>query len=137
MIADIMHFLRHTAALVFIGGLVILSPVRAETVSLTLLFACDTYKVGNTSKRGGFARLAAVVKAERAKGGYLVYAHGGDLISPSLLSGFDKGKHTVSLTNLVPPDIFTPGNHEFDYGQEVFMQRMGEARFPVLLQICA
>lgn len=107
------------------------SSSRAETINLTLLFACDTYKVDNTSARGGFARLSAVVKAERAKGGHMVYAHGGDLISPSLLSSIDIGEHTIALTNMAPPDIFVPGNHEFDFGQDVFLKRMAEARFPV------
>ena len=60
-----------------------------------------------------------------------IYAHAGDLISPSLLSGFDQGAHTIALTNLAPPDIFTPGNHEFDFGPEVFFQRMKEAKFPL------
>ena len=107
------------------------SPSRAETVALTLLFACDTYKVDNAAERGGFSRLNAVVKAERAKWGHIVYAHGGDLISPSLMSGFDKGEHTIALTNMAPPDIFTPGNHEFDFGEDVFRKRMSEARFPI------
>jgi 2',3'-cyclic-nucleotide 2'-phosphodiesterase (5'-nucleotidase family) len=126
-----MRLFRNAAIVVFFGIGAVLSPVRAETVNLTLLFACDTYKVDGNSERGGFARLSAVVKAERAKGGHLVYAHGGDLISPSLLSGFDKGEHTIVLTNMAPPDIFTPGNHEFDFGQDVFMKRMEEARFPI------
>jgi 2',3'-cyclic-nucleotide 2'-phosphodiesterase (5'-nucleotidase family) len=81
--------------------------------------------------RGGFARLAAVVKAERAKGGHVVFAHAGDTLSPSLMSGLDRGAHIITLTNMVPPDIFVPGNHEFDFGKATFLQRMGEAKFPL------
>lgn len=80
--------------------------------------------------RGGFARLSAVVKAERAKGGHVVFAHAGDTFSPSLMSGFDRGAHIVALTNLIRPDIFAPGNHEFDFGKAVFLQRLAESRFP-------
>lgn len=126
-----MHFFRHAAIAVIAGAAAIFSPAQAETVKLTLLLASDIYKVDNTSVRGGFARLNAVVKAERAKGGHVVYAHAGDLISPSLLSGFDRGEHTIALTNMAPPDIFIPGNHEFDFGQDVFLTRMAEARFPL------
>ena len=72
-----------------------------------------------------------MVKAERAKGGHVIYAHAGDLISPSLLSGLDQGEHTIALTNMAPPDIFTPGNHEYDFGTEVFLKRMGEAQLPL------
>jgi 5'-nucleotidase / UDP-sugar diphosphatase len=102
----------------------------ADTVGVTFLLANDTYKIEDDAPRGGFARLNAVVKAERAKGGNMIYVHAGDLISPSLFSGFDKGEHTIVLTNMAPPDIFTPGNHEYDFGPEVFRQRMKEAKYP-------
>ena len=126
-----MKTLRPLIALTLLCAATLLSPARAETVKLTFLLTNDIYKVDNTSGRGGFARLNAVVKAERAKGGHVIYAHAGDLISPSLLSSLDQGAHTIALTNMAPPDIFTPGNHEFDFGEEVFLKRMGEARFPL------
>src|SRR5262249_48154912 len=81
-------------------------------------------------RRGGFARLAAVVKAERAKGGNVIFAHAGDTLSPSLMSGLDRGAHIVALTNLIAPDIFAPGNHEFDFGKATFLQPMADAKFP-------
>src|SRR3954465_5402438 len=85
--------------------------------------------------RGGFARLAAIVKAERAKaaseGRHVIVAHGGDPLSPSVMSGLDRGAHIVALTNMIAPDIFVPGNHEFDFGKTVFLERMAEARFPL------
>src|ERR1041384_5469877 len=86
-------------------------------------------------KRGGFARLAAVIKAERAKaaaeGRHVIVAHGGDTLSPSTMSALDHGAHIVALTNMIAPDILAPGNHEFDFGKAVFLARMGEATFPL------
>ncbi len=114
-------------ALVFLAGAAL-----AETVNVTFLLTNDIYKMSGGKERGGFARLAAVVKAERAKGGNVIYAHAGDTISPSLLSGFDQGAHIIALLNIQPPDIFAPGNHEFDFGPDVFRTRMAEAQFPVL-----
>ena len=32
---------------------------------------------------------------------------------------------------MIPPDIFVPGNHEFDFGKATFLQRMSEAKFPL------
>ncbi|WP_146604697.1 bifunctional metallophosphatase/5'-nucleotidase, partial [Rhodoplanes roseus] len=79
--------------------------------------------------------LAAAVKAERARGATagstVLVAHAGDTLSPSLMSGLDQGAHIVTLTNMVGPDVFVPGNHEFDFGKAVFLKRMGEARFPL------
>lgn len=102
----------------------------AETVDVTFLLVNDIYKMSGNEDRGGFARLAAVARAERAKGGNLLYVHAGDTISPSLMSGFDQGEHVISLLNVVPPDIFVPGNHEFDFGPEVFLKRVAESKFP-------
>ena len=104
---------------------------HAESLKLTLLLVNDFYKMEEEKGRGGMARLAAAVKAERAKGGHVSFAHGGDTLSPSLMSGFDQGEHMIAFFNTIPPDIFVPGNHEFDFGKEVFLKRMGEARFPL------
>lgn len=99
-------------------------------VTFSLLLVNDIYRMGDENGRGGFAKLAAVVKAERARGVPLLFCHAGDTFSPSLMSGFDKGAHIVELTNMIPPDVFVPGNHEFDFGKEVFFERMREAKFP-------
>ena len=61
----------------------------------------------------------------------MIVAHGGDTLSPSVMSGLDRGAHIVALTNMIAPDIFVPGNHEFDFGKAVFLERMGEATFPL------
>ena len=127
-----MKMIRRTLIAALLAGATLISPALAETVNLTLLLTNDIYKFDSAAERGGFARLNAVVKAERAKGGNVIYAHAGDMLSPSLLSGFDQGANTIALINLAPPDYFTPGNHEFDFGPEVFMQRMKEAKFQVL-----
>jgi len=107
----------------------------AKTVKITFVLVNDIYQMGDSlmadgQRRGGFARLAAVVKAERAKGRYVVFAHAGDTISPSLMSGIDQGASIIQLTNMIPPDVFVPGNHEFDFGKAVFFKRMAEAKFP-------
>jgi 2',3'-cyclic-nucleotide 2'-phosphodiesterase (5'-nucleotidase family) len=31
---------------------------------------------------------------------------------------------------MIPPDIFAPGNHEFDFGKAAFFERLAESRFP-------
>jgi 2',3'-cyclic-nucleotide 2'-phosphodiesterase (5'-nucleotidase family) len=105
---------------------------RVET-RLTFVLICDIYEMqADRNGRGGMARAAAVVRSERAAGGNVIVAHAGDTISPSLMSGIDKGAHMIELINMIRPDVFVPGNHEFDFGPEVFRKRMSEATFPVL-----
>ncbi len=103
----------------------------AEKINVTFLLTNDIYKM-HDKERGGYARLNAVVKSERAKGGNLIYVHAGDTISPSLMSGFDQGAHIIELANVAPPDIFIPGNHEFDFGKEIFLKRMGDLKGAIL-----
>lgn len=99
--------------------------------TFTIVHVNDIYRMGDVKGRGGFPKLAAVVKAERARGVPTLFTHGGDTLSPSLMSGFDKGAHIVALTNMVKPDVFVPGNHEFDFGEAVYFERLKEATFPV------
>ena len=80
--------------------------------------------------RGGFARLNAVAKAEKAANPNTLYLFDGDMISPSLLSGLDQGANTIQLTNVVPFDLAVPGNHEFDFGPSVFLERVKQSKYP-------
>ncbi|TGD95959.1 bifunctional metallophosphatase/5'-nucleotidase [Methylobacterium nonmethylotrophicum] len=104
---------------------------RGPDVDFTLLLVNDIYRMGALDGRGGFPKLAALVKAERAKGHPVLVCHAGDTLSPSLMSGIDKGRHIIELTNLIKPDVFVPGNHEFDFGQDIYLERMRAANFPV------
>ncbi len=103
---------------------------QAPQPRLTLLLVNDIYKLGEERGRGGYARLAAIVKQERARGVPLLFAHAGDCYSPSLMSGFDQGAHIVEMQNKLGIDVFVPGNHEFDFGKEVYAKRISEQNYP-------
>jgi 5'-nucleotidase/UDP-sugar diphosphatase len=102
----------------------------AETIKLTLLGVGDIYSFTDDNGRGGFARLNAVAKAERAANPNTLYVFDGDMLSPSILSGFDKGQNTIDLTNLEPFDLAVPGNHEFDFGPENFFEKVAASKYP-------
>ena len=124
-----------SSCIALIGTLPRAAFAQSQQSRLTFILVNDIYQMSEQAApdgqpRGGFARLAQVVKAERAKGP-VIFAHAGDTLSPSLMSGIDRGAHIMTLTNLIAPDIFVPGNHEFDFGKEIFFERMAEAKFPV------
>lgn len=106
------------------------SQTQAETVKLTLLGVGDVYNFAEEDGRGGFARLNAVARAERAANPNTLYLFDGDMLSPSLLSGFDKGQNTIDLTNIVPFDLAVPGNHEFDFGPANFIEKVKASKYP-------
>ena len=93
---------------------------RAEEVNVTFLLISDIYDMEGSGDRGGFSRAAAVARSEKFFNANLLYIHAGDTLSPSLMSSLDKGDHVIELLNVYPPDVFVPGNHEYDFGPDVF-----------------
>ncbi|MDP3261827.1 MAG: bifunctional UDP-sugar hydrolase/5'-nucleotidase [Tabrizicola sp.] len=126
------HFRRSLtrSLLASAGMLALAAPLAAETVKLTLLGVGDVYNFEEEDGRGGFARLNAVALAERAANPNTLYLFNGDMLSPSLISGFDMGQNTIDFTNLVPFDLAVPGNHEFDFGPENFIEKMKASKYP-------
>ena len=107
------------------------TPAGAEPLSVTLVHVNDWDRMEGVDGRGGAAKIAAVVSEERARaekaGGLAIVTFGGDMISPSLLSGLDRGEHMIELANAIGFDIAVPGNHEFDFGPEVLRERLEQS----------
>jgi 5'-nucleotidase / UDP-sugar diphosphatase len=126
---SIRHFFR-TASVAAVLGLALSASAWAESVKATFVLVNDIYEMDESNGRGGFPRLAAAVKTERAANANTVVVNAGDLLSPSLLSGIDRGEHMIVLSNMIGTDVMAPGNHEFDFGKDVAFKRMGESKFP-------
>ena len=92
----------------------------------------DLDRLDGSGDRGGVARLATVVREVRASAPHVLVTNGGDTISPSLMSSFDKGAHMIDLFNRVGIDAMVLGNHEFDFTPAVTAARISEAGFPIL-----
>ena len=101
----------------------------AQTVELTILHVNDVYKISPSRGKGGLAELMTLLRVERARAENHLTTLGGDLISPSVMSGLTKGAQMIELMNAVGLDVAGFGNHEFDFGPEVLRQRMAESKF--------
>ncbi|WP_323796704.1 bifunctional UDP-sugar hydrolase/5'-nucleotidase [Nisaea sp.] len=112
------------------------SPAYAEPLRLSIVHVNDWDRLDARDGAGGAAKIASIARYERdrveAEGGQVLLTFGGDMLSPSLLSGFDKGAHMVALANAIGFDAAVLGNHEFDFGPDVLKQRLKEAKYPVL-----
>lgn len=129
--------LRLTAGRAFAGALLATAlaasaSARAEPVIVTFLHANDAYEMAPEEGRGGFAPFATLLGRERAAREHAITTFGGDLISPSILSGLTKGRQMIELTNAIGVDVAVPGNHEFDFGPEVASERFAESEYPWL-----
>ncbi len=106
----------------------------AQKATVTLLHINDVYELSSKQGKGGFAPLMTLLKQERAKAsnGTVITTLGGDLIASSMMSGITKGTQMIELTNAIGMDVAVVGNHELDFGPEIFKQRVAESRFPWL-----
>jgi len=96
---------------------------------VTFLQINDVYSTVPTDGLGGLARVATL-KHQLARSGrtpFVVLA--GDFLSPSVASSVFKGEQMVAALNAAGLDLATLGNHEFDFGDDVLLQRMREAKW--------
>jgi 5'-nucleotidase len=100
-------------------------PVRVQ-----LLLVNDVYVLEPVAGRGGLARVATLVRELRRQTPHTLFVLAGDTLSPSLLSSLRRGAQMIEGWNAVALDLATFGNHEFDFGPAVLLERMRESRFP-------
>ncbi len=110
----------------------ILPAQAADPAQLTLLHVNDVYQISPSGGHGGLAELMTLLEAERGRSENVITTFGGDLLSPSVMSGLTKGVQMVDLFNAIGVDVAVFGNHEFDFGNDVLEQRIGESKFPWL-----
>ncbi len=104
----------------------------ADPAQLTLLHVNDVYQISPRGGHGGLAELMTLLEAERARSDNAITTFGGDLLSPSVMSGLTKGEQMVDLFNAIGVDVAVFGNHEFDFGNDLLEQRIGDSEFPWL-----
>ena len=115
-------------------GLLLMLPLVAvaEPTKITFLHVNDVYEISPKRGQGGLAELMTLLRQERAAAENSITTFGGDLISPSVMSGLTKGTQMIELMNAIGMDVAVPGNHEFDFGPDIAGQRIGESSFPWL-----
>ena len=64
----------------------------AQSAKLTLLHVNDVYEISAKRGKGGLAELMTLLRQERARADNSITTLGGDLISPSVMSGLTKGE---------------------------------------------
>jgi 2',3'-cyclic-nucleotide 2'-phosphodiesterase (5'-nucleotidase family) len=94
-------------------------------------FAVPYKPYGSDELQGGLAYLAERAEELRTEKPTLFLA-AGDMIQGNNWANLFQGKSSIEAMNVMNFDAMVVGNHEFDFGQEVLKERIGEANFPVL-----
>jgi 5'-nucleotidase len=112
-------------------------PAAGQEFAVTLLHNNDVHaRVEPTRQRnstfGGYARLATLVRQERAKAQNTLLLSGGDVFQGTLYFTLYQGLADLAAMNYLRYDAMAVGNHEFDRGPATFAEFVKRAQFPVL-----
>ncbi len=80
----------------------------------------------------GYAGLKQVRDTLEAKGYETILVDDGDSIQGEALGTLSKGEAMVDLMNDIGYDVAIPGNHEFDYGMDRFLELAEKADYPYI-----
>src|SRR5204862_1170638 len=96
---------------------------------VTFLQINDVYSTVPIDGAGGLARVATIKKRlhDAGRTPFLILA--GDFLSSSVASSVFKGEQMIAALNAAGLDMATLGNHEFDFGVDLLIERMKQARW--------
>ena len=101
----------------------------ALTKNLVILYTSDVHC--GISSGWGYAGLYEV-KNYFAQNNHVLLVDDGDSIQGEPIGTMTKGESIIDLMNAVGYDLAIPGNHEFDYGMDTFLDLTKKANFPYL-----
>ena len=97
--------------------------------NLVVLFTSDVHC--GIDSGWGYAGVYAV-KENLSKDNYVLLVDDGDAIQGEPIGTMTKGEGIIDIMNAVGYDLAVPGNHEFDYGMDRFLELAEKADFPYL-----
>lgn len=112
----------------------------SDTVRITLIHLNDVYQFTplGSGHVGGLARVATLRKQILAGSPNTLTLFAGDTLAPSVESTSQlggkplQGQQMIDAWNALGVDYAVPGNHEFDFGDDVLRERIRGSHFPWL-----
>ncbi|ADC49249.1 SLH domain-containing esterase [Alkalihalophilus pseudofirmus OF4] len=98
-----------------------------DSVTLDIVHTNDMH-----AKIANFGKISAYIDEKRAESSNFLYLDAGDIFSGNPVVDLQDGEPIVALLNEMGLDAMAIGNHEFDYGQEAFQERVEQSNFPWL-----
>lgn len=117
------------AMLLSLTGAVCGEPEQLEK-DVVVLFTSDVHC--GIDQGFGYAGLAAIRQSMEDAGNHVVLVDNGDSIQGEPIGTMTTGEALIELMNVVGYDLAIPGNHEFDYGMDRFLELTEKADFPYI-----
>ena len=102
----------------------------ALTQDVVVLFTSDVHC--GIDQGFGYTGLAAVRDSLEAAGNHVLLVDNGDSIQGEPVGTMTTGEAIINLMNAVGYDIAVPGNHEFDYGMDRFLELTEKANLSLI-----
>ncbi len=127
--------------LLFLAIFSISSCSNGKKEDITIVYTNDIHSyIGNTKKDDNGTEAPALrlddisyyVNDLKKNNKNVLLVDAGDEIQGTVYGSYDNGKSVIDLMNEVGYDLATPGNHDFDYGMEVFKSVVKQAKFPYI-----
>ena len=97
---------------------------------IVILYTNDTH--ANIDSPLSFDTIGALKKNLEKEYRYVLLVDAGDHLQGTAFGSMDQGASVLQLMNKAGYNLATPGNHEFDYSMDTFLERVREAEFPYL-----
>lgn len=98
---------------------------------ITLVFTSGMAEIHLDHDEGGYAHLKSLLTTLRGQHENVIFLHGGDLLSPGILSTIDKGAHMISILNELEPDAMGVSKADLAHQEDALSLRTLEAGFPI------
>lgn len=99
-----------------------IAPAPAKSNDIVILATSDVHCA--VDENIGYAGLAAYKKAMEEQYNYVALVDAGDAIQGGTIGTLSKGTYLNDIMNEMGYDVRVPGNHEFDYGMDQFLNEI-------------
>ncbi|NLM42813.1 MAG: LysM peptidoglycan-binding domain-containing protein [Clostridiales bacterium] len=101
-----------------------------NSITITIVHTNDTHS--RVESGVGFAKVAAKIKELKEENSNVLVVDAGDTLHGQPFATISKGESIIKIMNAVGYDVMTPGNHDFNYGQERLLELAKYAEFPII-----
>ncbi len=118
-----------------VSGTIVIFEIQERTETLiTLLHTNDMHGRVKPGKYDGMgiARVASIKDEFLKANPNTLLVDAGDAVHGTTFATLDKGASVIEIMNKAGYDIMTPGNHDFNYGQDRFLELVEMADFDVI-----
>jgi len=111
-----------------LGAAPAIGSAPAQDRDIVVLFTNDVHCA--VDQNFGYAGLVSYQNKLLDEGNFVTLVDCGDAIQGEPIGTLSTGSYIIDIMNKAEYDIATPGNHEFDYGMDRFLELAALAQFP-------